>query len=65
MNMPDKRPAAGNTPNCYQCRHFFITHEPSHPYGCRAMGFKSPRLPAVTVLMNSGLECQLFEKKRK
>lgn len=50
-------------PNCFKCRHFFITYEPSHPYGCRVMGFKSKKLPSITVYESSGLECQVFEIK--
>lgn len=50
-------------PNCFKCRHFFITHEPNHPYGCHAMAFKSKQLPALVVHLNSGLECQLFSPK--
>ena len=50
-------------PACYHCRHFFITHEPAHPYGCRAMNFKSARQPAEVVFASSGMSCQLFERK--
>jgi len=52
-------------PNCLRCRHFYITHQPAHPYGCHAMHFKSLQMPAVVVRINSGLECQLFSKKEK
>nr|MBF0221824.1 uracil-DNA glycosylase [Desulfobulbaceae bacterium] len=50
-------------PNCFGCRHFFITHEPAHPYGCGAMAFKSKELPSTVVYKNSGLDCQMFTKK--
>lgn len=50
-------------PNCLQCRHYFITHIPTAPYGCRAMGFKSKRLPAAVVYETSGLVCQSFMAK--
>jgi len=50
-------------PNCFACRHFYITHETAHPYGCRAMGFKSKQSPALAVFQSSGMECQLFDKK--
>lgn len=50
-------------PDCYRCIHFYITHEPSHPYGCRAMGFKSAQLPSITVYGSSGMDCQLFSRK--
>lgn len=52
-------------PNCQVCRHFYITHDPASPYGCRAMGFKSRHYPAVVVYASSGLPCQLFQAKEK
>ncbi|MEW6502065.1 MAG: uracil-DNA glycosylase [Thermodesulfobacteriota bacterium] len=45
------------------CRHFYVTHEPAFPYGCRALGFKSAQYPAVTVFASSGMHCQLFARK--
>ncbi|OPY05365.1 MAG: hypothetical protein A4E67_01971 [Syntrophaceae bacterium PtaB.Bin038] len=47
--------------NCFECRHFFITHEPAWPYGCKAMGFKSRELPCAAVLRNSGEPCLCIE----
>lgn len=52
-------------PNCQACLHFYITHEAASPYGCRAMGFKSLHYPAVVVFASSGLQCQLFQAKKK
>ncbi len=51
--------------NCFECRHFFITHEPALPYGCRAMGFKSRELPCAVVLRSSNAPCLLLEPKSK
>ena len=48
---------------CRQCRHFFITHEPRQPMGCRAYGFKSQHLPASVVLRSSGQHCRLFARR--
>jgi len=28
-------PETGPKSGCVDCRHFFITHEPARPYGCR------------------------------
>ncbi len=50
-------------PNCFKCRHFFITHQQDHPYGCQAMGFKSKQLPSLVAKQSSGMECQLFTPK--
>ena len=62
------RPAGGDgerpkAPDCFACRHFRITHEPAHPYGCRAFGFVGRELPATAVRANSGRECEAFEPK--
>jgi hypothetical protein len=52
-------------PNCLACRHFYITYEPTHPYGCRALNFKSLQYPAVVVFASSGIHCQAFSPKGK
>ncbi|HTZ39574.1 MAG TPA: hypothetical protein VMB77_05430 [Syntrophales bacterium] len=49
--------------NCFECRHLFITHEPAHPYGCQAMGFKSREMPSSVVCRSSGEPCLLHELK--
>ena len=55
---------AKSTPaNCLACRHFYITYEPSHPYGCRALAFKAKEMPSKVVYASSGLECQAFAPK--
>jgi len=55
----------GKKINCFECRHFFITHEPAHPYGCQAMGFKSREMPSSAVFHGSGAECLLVCPKEK
>jgi hypothetical protein len=52
-------------PNCLNCLHFYITHEPQHPYGCKALGFKSLQYPAVVVFASSGIHCQAFAAKNR
>lgn len=47
-------------PDCRACRHFAITHVPATPYACRAMGFRSRRLPALEVLRVDGHFCRSF-----
>jgi len=49
--------------NCRNCRHYYITWEKHFPHGCRAMGFKSAQLPAVTVRKSSQQDCLLFKEK--
>jgi len=51
--------------NCFACRHFFITHDPKFPYGCRAVGFKSRWMPSREMYINSGIDCQFFSAKSK
>ena len=50
-------------PDCFSCRHLFITYEPQFPYGCRAVGFKSRGLPSREMVINSGIDCQFFSRK--
>ena len=50
-------------PNCWQCQHFAVSHVPSTPYACRAMGFQSRVLPALEVLRADGQFCKLFLAK--
>ncbi|MDP6980074.1 MAG: uracil-DNA glycosylase [Myxococcota bacterium] len=57
--------ASSPKPDCMRCRHFFITWHGEFPRGCRAYGFRSPEVPSVVVLRESGIPCQLFEKHRR
>ncbi len=54
---------ADGKPDCWKCQHHYITHHPGFPYGCRAMGFKSRRLPCLEVLETSGKACLMFQPK--
>jgi hypothetical protein len=49
--------------DCNRCIHFFITHDSRFGYGCRALNFKSRRLPWLEVVEASGQPCQFFRKK--
>ncbi|MBN2329618.1 MAG: uracil-DNA glycosylase [Candidatus Omnitrophica bacterium] len=49
--------------NCRNCAHFYITWDKNFPYGCRIMGFKTRRLPCMTVYESSGMDCQSFQPK--
>ncbi|MDR0528837.1 MAG: hypothetical protein LBG69_04415 [Zoogloeaceae bacterium] len=48
---------------CQDCRHFFITHEARYPYSCRAMRFKSARMPGEDVREASGQPCLHFQPR--
>ncbi|THF57217.1 uracil-DNA glycosylase [Pseudothauera rhizosphaerae] len=52
-----------HAPDCKACAHYYITHDPTFPYGCRRLGFKTRRQPAQDVLASSGLPCMMFEPK--
>ncbi len=56
---------ASRKPDCMHCRHFFIRWHGEFPRGCRAYGFRSPEVPSVVVLRESGLPCQLFKPRRR
>lgn len=56
-------PSDPESPNCYHCRHFRITHDPKWPYGCDYFGMKARALPSADVLRSSGRPCQAFEAK--
>ena len=48
---------------CNQCLHYYITHEAVFRYGCRALDFRSRRLPMRDVTEASGQECLYFQVK--
>jgi hypothetical protein len=51
--------------DCFQCKHFYITWDKLFPKGCKAMRFKSEKMPAVVVYQASGIACLLFQKKER
>ncbi len=59
---PGKNSAVGL---CRGCENYYITHDPNAPYGCRALGFKSRKNPAVIVMESSAMVCQLYTAKVK
>jgi len=61
----ERSPAGGEPINCHKCKHYYVTWDTQVPCGCKAAGFKSPRMPSADVLAASGKNCLLFEPKRK
>ncbi len=51
--------------NCFNCTHFFITWDDTFPRGCKAMDFKSRKMPSVAVFDASGMTCKRFKAKKK
>ena len=49
--------------SCNSCKYFYITWNKKYPYGCRAMGFISAKLPSIDVLAIEGRDCLSFEEK--
>lgn len=58
MNRP-----SSSVPHCRACVHYYITHDARFPYGCRAMDFKSKRLPLQEVREATGHDCLTFSAK--
>ncbi|MDR2368485.1 MAG: uracil-DNA glycosylase [Deltaproteobacteria bacterium] len=52
------------TPNCHNCRHYYVTWDMHKPHGCKVLAFKSQYLPHVHVHKTSGQPCQLFSPKK-
>ncbi len=51
--------------DCHKCEHYYVTWEKQTPHACRAMGFKSRRLPSIVVKKNSlnNMDCLSYKKK--
>ncbi|MEE4167231.1 MAG: hypothetical protein V2I35_14605 [Desulfocapsaceae bacterium] len=48
---------------CRSCVNYYITHDMHAPHGCRALGFKSRKIPTAVVEETSGIACQLYMVK--
>ena len=51
--------------NCHNCIHFYITHKRKFPYGCKAFGIISTKIPYLEIKQISGTNCAMFSKKKK
>ena len=60
----DGKAARARLPICRKCIYYYITHDPANPFGCRGLGFKSKKNPALVVFESSGMQCQLFTAKK-
>jgi hypothetical protein len=64
--IPENRASPASDPvDCRKCRHYYITWDKKFPYGCKAAGFKSARMPAAEVLAASGRTCLSFQEKKR
>jgi len=50
-------------PNCFKCKHYFVTFDQSNPRGCRKYQIKSSLMPSIVVKQASSSECLAFEAK--
>jgi hypothetical protein len=53
------------SPRCIRCLYYYITWDRVFPYGCKAMGFKSHKVPSKVVKESSGRECLAFVNKQE
>lgn len=51
--------------NCFKCKYYYITWEPSFPKGCKFYGFKSLYSPSILVKQSTGQTCDKFTLKEK
>jgi hypothetical protein len=63
-DLPPEVAAKARRANCYKCRHYYVTWDPKHRHGCRALGFKSAHIPSAVVKKSSGLDCLYFEARQ-
>ncbi len=58
--------AIAMTVACHKCMHYYVTWDQYFPHGCRAMKFKSKRIPINEVRMAmQGKDCLAFEMKKQ
>jgi len=51
--------------NCRRCKYYLVTWEKDKPHGCKAYGFKSPKIPSLVVFQSSGRDCTMFAEKNQ
>lgn len=54
---------SGGRVNCFHCKHYYVTWDPSFPRGCKSYGIKTSALPSAAVLSASGKPCMAFALK--
>ena len=65
MSITNDANAGEETPNCFQCRFFYVSFDNNRPYACRAMGFKSREMPSLEVFRAAGSKCLSFRARRR
>lgn len=49
---------------CLRCIHYYSTHDPALPRGCKLYGFKTQNIPAIVVKKETGSDCLGFELRK-
>jgi hypothetical protein len=62
-NIPILNEVGASRPDCWKCIYFKVSWDPTKPYACRMMGFKSRMLPSIEVRLADGNECRGFQSK--
>ena len=62
--MPVQEPEEHKLPDCWKCIYFKISWDPSKPYACQMMGFKSRMIPSLEVRLADGNDCRGFSPKQ-
>ena len=62
--MAVQEPKERNRPDCWKCAYFKISWDPSKPYACQMMGFKSRMIPSFEVWLADGNDCRGFAPKQ-
>ena len=52
-------------PQCLRCKHYFSTHDPILPRGCKLYKIKAQQFPSILVRKESGSDCMGFELRIK
>ncbi len=61
--MSAQEPEERVRPDCWKCVYFKISWDPSKPYACQMMGFKSRMIPSLEVRLADGNDCRGFTPK--
>ncbi len=52
-------------PKCSDCKHFFVTYDPTSPRGCKAYGIQTAGIPSQIIkAANKGEDCLGFSPKK-
>jgi hypothetical protein len=51
--------------NCVHCIHYAVTWNPKFPNGCSFFGFKTSKMPSLTVFESTGVNCPEFVRKKQ